>query len=98
MSSNDVGLFFLVVGRSVLSYLGVTMHAFAISGGVLLFATALPTLFGQRGSLHARERSERPTAGEDIAIRSWRYRCSQARVLSQLSYCLLPKQAVTPAA
>jgi multiple antibiotic resistance protein len=39
-----IALFFLLAGRSVLSYLGVTIHAFAISGGVLLFATALPML------------------------------------------------------
>lgn len=63
-----VALFFLVAGRSLLSYLGVTIHAFAISGGVLLFATALPMLFGHRGGLQAPEREERPTAGEDIAI------------------------------
>lgn len=63
-----VALFFLVAGRSLLSYLGVTIHAFAISGGVLLFATALPMLFGHRGGLQAPERDERPTAGEDIAI------------------------------
>jgi multiple antibiotic resistance protein len=33
-----VALFFLVAGRGVLSYLGVTVHAFSISGGVLLFS------------------------------------------------------------
>src|SRR5260370_25104830 len=33
-----VALFFLVAGRAVLSYLGVTVHAFSISGGLLLFA------------------------------------------------------------
>jgi multiple antibiotic resistance protein len=43
-----VALFFLVAGRSLLSYLAVTIHDFAISGGVLLFATALPMLFGNR--------------------------------------------------
>lgn len=63
-----VAIFFLLAGRSVLSYLGVTVHAFAISGGVLLFATALPMLFGQRGGLQAPEREERGTAGEDISI------------------------------
>jgi multiple antibiotic resistance protein len=63
-----VALFFLFAGRSLLSYLGVTVHAFAISGGVLLFATALPMLFGNRGGLQAPEQGERTTAGEDIAI------------------------------
>ncbi|MEJ7616366.1 MAG: NAAT family transporter [Pyrinomonadaceae bacterium] len=63
-----VALFFLLAGRSVLAYLGVTVHAFTISGGVLLFATALPMLFGHRGGLQAPEREERPTAGEDVAV------------------------------
>ena len=32
-----VALFFLIAGRAVLTYLGVTVQAFSISGGVLLF-------------------------------------------------------------
>jgi multiple antibiotic resistance protein len=68
MIASLIALFFLLAGRSVLSYLGVTVHAFAISGGVLLFATALPMLFGHRGGLQAPESGERLTAGEDIAI------------------------------
>jgi multiple antibiotic resistance protein len=44
-----VALFFLIAGRAVLSYLGVTVHAFSISGGILLFVAAMPMLFGQRG-------------------------------------------------
>jgi multiple antibiotic resistance protein len=63
-----VAIFFLLAGRAVLSYLGVTVHAFAISGGILLFATALPMLFGQRGGLQAPEQEEHGTAGEDISI------------------------------
>lgn len=63
-----VSLFFLLAGRNVLSYLGVTVYAFSISGGVLLFATALPMLFGHRGGLQAPEREEHATADEDIAI------------------------------
>lgn len=63
-----VALFFLLAGRTMLAYLGVTIHAFAISGGVLLFATALPMLFGHRAGLQAPESGEHATAGEDIAI------------------------------
>ncbi|MGH8613547.1 MAG: MarC family protein [Gammaproteobacteria bacterium] len=63
-----VTLFFLLAGRALLSYLGVTVHAFAISGGILLFATALPMLFGVRPALQSPDRDERRTAGEDIAI------------------------------
>lgn len=64
----SVALFFLLAGRVMLSYLGVTMHAFAVSGGVLLFLLALPMLFGQRSSLQSPEGGERNTAGEDVAI------------------------------
>lgn len=63
-----VALFFLVAGRAVLSYLGVTVHAFAISGGILLFATAMPMLFGHRGGLQAPERRERGSVGQDISV------------------------------
>lgn len=63
-----IALFFLLAGRWLLAHLGVTVHAFAISGGVLLFATALPMLFGQRPGLQAPEREEQRDEGEDIAI------------------------------
>jgi multiple antibiotic resistance protein len=63
-----VALFFLLAGRVMLSYLGVTMHAFAVSGGVLLFLLALPMLFGQRSPLQSPEGGERSAAGEDAAI------------------------------
>ncbi len=36
MIAFGVALFFLLAGRTMLAYLGVTIHAFAISGGVLL--------------------------------------------------------------
>jgi multiple antibiotic resistance protein len=63
-----VALFFLVAGRAVLSYLGVTVHAFSISGGILLFIAALPMLFGQRGGLQAPEPKESGSVGADISV------------------------------
>lgn len=63
-----VALFFLVAGRAVLSYLGVSVYAFAISGGILLFATAMPMLFGQRGGLQAPDGRERGSMGQDISV------------------------------
>jgi multiple antibiotic resistance protein len=63
-----VTVFFLVAGRWLLSYLGVTVHAFAISGGILLFVVSWPMLFGHRAGLQAPERDEQGTVGEDIAI------------------------------
>jgi multiple antibiotic resistance protein len=44
------------------------VHAFAISGGILLFIASLPMLFGQRPALQSPERGEQATMGEDIAI------------------------------
>ena len=61
-----VALFFLLAGRLLLSYLGVTMHAFAVSGGILLFLIALPMLFGERSSMQS-PGSEKAGA-DDVAI------------------------------
>ncbi len=63
-----ITLFFLLAGRWLLSYLGVTVDAFSISGGILLFVAAWPMLFGHRTSLQAPEHAERGGTGEDIAI------------------------------
>ena len=63
-----VTLFFLIGGRWLLTYLGVTVHAFAISGGILLFAASWSMLFGHRPGLQAPERTEASTLGEDIAV------------------------------
>jgi multiple antibiotic resistance protein len=63
-----VALFFLAAGRITLAYLGVTVHAFAISGGILLFATALPMLFGHRAGLQAPEPEEEATTAKDFSI------------------------------
>ncbi len=63
-----VAIFFLLAGHAVLSYLGVTVDAFAISGGILLFATALPMLLGQRPGLQGPEPAEHAAASENIAV------------------------------
>jgi multiple antibiotic resistance protein len=63
-----VTLFFLFGGRLLLTHLGVSVHAFAISGGILLFATAVPMLFGQRPMLQGPERGEYGKVGEDVAV------------------------------
>ncbi|HWB61820.1 MAG TPA: MarC family protein [Chthoniobacteraceae bacterium] len=63
-----ITLFFLVAGHAALAYLGVTVHAFAISGGILLFATAVPMLFGQRPATQGAETSEARGTDADIAI------------------------------
>ena len=63
-----VALFFLLAGRLMLAYLGVTMHAFAVSGGVLLFLIALPMLFGEKPSIQSAERGGPNASVEDVAI------------------------------
>jgi multiple antibiotic resistance protein len=63
-----VTLFFLLGGRLLLIYLGVSVHAFAISGGILLFATAVPMLFGHRPMLQGPERGDYGKVGEDLAV------------------------------
>jgi multiple antibiotic resistance protein len=63
-----VALFFLLAGRLLLSHLGVSVHAFAISGGILLFATALPMLFGHRPVLQGIEPGAEHARREDPAI------------------------------
>ena len=41
-------LVFLVLGERVLTFIGITMPAFRIAGGILLFLTALDMLFERR--------------------------------------------------
>lgn len=43
-------LVFLLLGEAVLGFIGITMPAFRIAGGVLLFLTALDMLFERRQS------------------------------------------------
>lgn len=64
----SVTVFFLVAGRFLLAQLGVSVHAFAISGGILLFATAVPMLFGHRPVMQGPEEGEVNPAGEDPAV------------------------------
>jgi multiple antibiotic resistance protein len=64
----SVAVFFLIAGRALLGYLGVTVHAFSISGGILLFVAAMPMLFGHRGGLQAPEPKEQGSVGEDISV------------------------------
>lgn len=63
-----IACFFLLAGRAAMGYLGITVHAFAISGGILLFATAMPMLFGQRPGMQAPEFEEKGGVGGDISI------------------------------
>ena len=63
-----IAVLFLLAGNGVLRYMGVSMDAFTISGGILLFMTALPMLFGQRGGLQSPQSDEPPPRIHDVAI------------------------------
>jgi multiple antibiotic resistance protein len=58
---------FLVAGRAALTYLGVGVPAFSISGGILLFMTALPMLFGHRPGLQSVESVDASRPGMELA-------------------------------
>jgi multiple antibiotic resistance protein len=55
-------LIFLVLGERVLTFIGITMPAFRIAGGILLFLTALDMLFERRRT--RRENSAEEGAAE----------------------------------
>ena len=63
-----IAIFFLLVGDAALRYMGVSVHAFAISGGILLFGTAMPMLFGNRGGLQSAQQEEQGNPAPDVAI------------------------------
>lgn len=65
LAAFGVALFFLFVGRAFLAYMGVSVQAFAISGGLLLFAIAFPMLMGQRSPIQVPQSDE---ASSDVAI------------------------------
>lgn len=67
MIAFGVAIFFLVGGRLLLTSLGVSVDAFKISGGILLFLTALPMLFGGRGQLMSPGEDE-GKAADDVAV------------------------------
>ena len=62
----SVALFFLLGGKLLLIAIGVSVSAFSISGGVLLFLVAYPMLFGNRGRMMSPDQGEGNAS--DIAI------------------------------
>ncbi|HEY3331555.1 MAG TPA: MarC family protein [Capsulimonadaceae bacterium] len=65
----SICLLFLAFGHAILAYLGISLAAFSISGGILLFVTAFPMLFGRRGSLQSSGNvGEHDQSDGDIAV------------------------------
>jgi multiple antibiotic resistance protein len=64
-----IALFFLFVGRATLAYLGVSVDAFSISGGILLFLSSLPMiLFGTVSSLSDPSADMDNDSARDMAV------------------------------
>jgi len=62
-------LFMGVVGRLILDYLGITLPAFTIAGGILLFLIAIDMLFARPTGAKRTEAEEREAAeGENPAV------------------------------
>jgi multiple antibiotic resistance protein len=51
---------FLLFGEAVLGFVGISLPAFRIAGGLLLFLTALEMLFEKRGPRREAQAEERP--------------------------------------
>ncbi len=58
-----------VVGPTILNYLGITLPAFTIAGGILLFLISIDMLFGRNTGARSTEDEERAAlAGENPAV------------------------------
>ena len=67
--ASGVILFMGVVGRVILDYLGITLPAFMIAGGILLFLIAIDMLFARPTRAKRTEAEEREAAaGENPAV------------------------------
>lgn len=62
-------VFMGLVGRSVLAYLGITLPAFSIAGGVLLLLIAIDMLFGRpSGARKTEEEEQEAILNENVAV------------------------------
>jgi multiple antibiotic resistance protein len=61
--------FFALVGRFVLDRLGISLYAFNIAGGVLLFLVAVDMLFGRSsGARETKTEEEEAKTREDVSV------------------------------
>ena len=60
-------LFFALLGEALLSTLGITLAAFRLAGGIMLFIIALEMVFEKR-TQRREERAQQIEAAEDISV------------------------------
>ena len=67
--AGSVILFFAVMGKELLRYLGINLDAFRVSGGVLLFLMALDMVFARAsGARETTEEESEAKSREDISV------------------------------
>ncbi len=59
---------FGLLGEQVLGFIGISMPAFRIAGGLLLFLTALEMLFGKRTQRRQDQAPDDPDPGDDPSV------------------------------
>jgi multiple antibiotic resistance protein len=59
---------FGIAGESLLGFIGISMSAFRIAGGMLLFLTALEMLFERRGKRRADQTEGESPGGDDPSV------------------------------
>lgn len=69
LAAGIVILVMVVVGRAIFDYLGITLPAFTIAGGILLFLIAVDMLFARRTGTRQTDEEEREAMrGGNVAV------------------------------
>ena len=66
MFSTLILLFFIIFGQIILEALNISLHAFQIAGGIVVFLFALTMIFGS--SKPEQEKELKPEEGHDVAV------------------------------
>lgn len=62
-------LFFALIGRALLEYMSISLYAFNIAGGILLFIIAVDMLFGRpSGARETKAEEEEAKTKDDISV------------------------------
>jgi multiple antibiotic resistance protein len=69
VAAGAIILLMALVGRAIFAYLGITLPAFTIAGGILLFLIAVDMLFARRtGTKETEEERREATVGGNVAV------------------------------